>query len=166
MMLIESLLELCRQSGVKLRTAESCTAGGVAAAIASVSGASDVLERGWITYSNQAKMDELGVSENDLKHDGAVSQTVVEAMALGGSGNHIVCVALSGIAGPSGGSKEKPVGTVWIAVAYGSHNVQSYCYHFKGERSDVQQQAVKQALEDCWSICSEQSKQRSVHEDA
>ncbi|MDQ6973756.1 MAG: CinA family protein [Mariprofundaceae bacterium] len=166
MMSVESLLTLCRQLGVKLRTAESCTAGAVAAAIASVSGASDVLDRGWVTYSNQAKIDELSVPEPYLKQYGAVSQPVVEAMAQAGSDDGILCVALSGIAGPSGGSLEKPVGTVWIAVAYGQAYVQSTCYHFKGERVDIQQQAVRQALEDCWCVCYEQGKQRGVDANA
>jgi len=161
MMSVESLLQLCRQSGVKIRTAESCTAGAVAAAIASVSGASDVLDRGWITYSNQAKIDALSVPESYLKQYGAVSQPVVEAMAQGGSDDGSLCVALSGIAGPSGGSKEKPVGTVWIAVAYGQHYVTSSCYHFRGQRAEVQQQAVTQALNDCERVAKEQG---SIHE--
>lgn len=146
MMSVESLLQLCRQSGVKIRTAESCTAGAVAAAIASVSGASDVLDRGWVTYSNQAKIDELSVPESYLKQYGAVSQPVVEAMAQGGSDDGILCVALSGIAGPSGGSIAKPVGMVWIAVAYGKTYVQSCCYQFEGGRAAVQSLAVKQAV--------------------
>jgi len=155
---IEALLRSCRQKSIKIRTAESCTAGAVAAEIASVSGASDVLDRGWITYSNQAKMDELSVPKQALEVYGAVSQQVVEAMAQGGYDKDMICVALSGIAGPSGGSVEKPVGTVWIAVAYGNISgntyVQSHCYHFDGQRSEVQSQAVEQAIQDMMNVCS------------
>jgi len=159
---IEILLRSCRQKSIKIRTAESCTAGAVAAEIASVSGASDVLDRGWITYSNQAKMDELSVPKQALEVYGAVSQQVVEAMAEGGCDKYMMCVALSGIAGPSGGSVEKPVGTVWIAVAYGNADenisgntyVQSHCYHFDGQRSEVQNQAVEQAIQDMMTVCS------------
>jgi len=149
---VESLLQVCRESGLKLRTAESCTAGAVAAMLASVSGASDVLDRGWITYSNQAKTDELGVSSELLLKHGAVSEAVVCAMASGGlrSGNDmsadIVCVALSGIAGPSGGTPDKPVGTVWMAVALPSGEVLAEKYVFQGTRIDIQRQATEQAI--------------------
>jgi len=158
---VQDLLTICRQQGIKIRTAESCTAGAVAAEIASVAGASDVLDRGWITYSNQAKTDELSVPEKTLETSGAVSQAVVEAMAQGGGGKNVMCVALSGVAGPGGGSIEKPVGTVWIAVAYGDEYVRSCCYHFKGGRSEVQRQAVCQAIHDMMMVCTRMYKRGS-----
>ena len=144
---IQALLQRCRASGVMLRTAESCTAGAIAAAIASASGASDVLDRGWVTYSNQAKIDELGVSESLLTDYGAVSREVVTAMAVGGCDANILCVAVSGIAGPNGGSVEKPVGTVWIATAMKPHSVQARVYHFSGARHEIQRQTVAQAMQ-------------------
>ena len=144
---IERLLMLCRQHQVMLRTAESCTAGAVAACIATVAGASDVLDRGWITYSNQAKMDELAVSESCLKQHGAVSQAVVEAMAQGGADEHALCISISGIAGPGGGTVEKPVGTVWMAICWPTRSIlHAECYQFHGERAEIQQQAVDQAI--------------------
>jgi len=142
-----TLLQRCRAYGVMLRTAESCTAGAIAAGIASVSGASDVLDRGWVTYSNQAKMEELGVPELLLTDYGAVSREVVMAMAEGGCDTNILCVAVSGIAGPSGGSVEKPVGTVWIATAMKPYPVQARAYHFSGTRHEVQRQTVAQAMQ-------------------
>jgi len=145
---VERLLQRCRELGLKLRTAESCTAGAVAAEIASVSGASDVLDRGWVTYSNQAKMDELGVSSSLLEKHGAVSEPVVKAMATGGTGRDedCICIAISGIAGPGGGTDEKPVGTVWMAVSYPEQGVQSKKFLFYGERAKIQAQAVDAAI--------------------
>jgi len=143
---IEALLASCRQCGLSLRTAESCTAGGIAAAIASVAGASDVLDRGWITYSNRAKCEELGVAEALIEAHGAVSREVVEAMALGGSAENAVCIAVSGIAGPGGGSKDKPIGTVWMAVTMSEGSCISQCHHFPGDRRDIQKASVGQAI--------------------
>ncbi|MDQ6955607.1 MAG: CinA family protein [Mariprofundaceae bacterium] len=145
---VERLLQRCRELNLKLRTAESCTAGAVAAEIASVSGASDVLDRGWITYSNQAKMDELGVSSSLLEKYGAVSEPVVKAMAIGGAGSdeHCICIAISGIAGPDGGTDEKPVGTVWMAVSYPEQGIQTKKFLFDGERAQIQAQAVDAAI--------------------
>jgi len=146
---IERLLQLCRQSGIKLRTAESCTAGAVAATLASVAGASDVLDRGWVTYSNQAKMDELGVAMDILVKYGAVSEPVVRAMAEGGVNQqeNTCCIGISGIAGPSGGSSEKPVGTVWMAVSCPKQGVQTKKFLFQGDRMQIQAQAVAAAVD-------------------
>jgi len=143
---IGALLAACRQRGLLLRTAESCTAGGIAAAIASVAGASDVLDRGWITYSNRAKCEELGVADDLIALHGAVSREVVEAMAAGGAGENAMCVAVSGIAGPGGGTKDKPVGTVWMAVAMPEGACVSRCFHFSGTRSEIQTASVGQAI--------------------
>lgn len=142
----EKLLQLCRQRGLKLRTAESCSAGAIAAEIASVPGASDVLDRGWITYSNEAKCEELDVAASLIDKHGAVSREVVLAMAMGGASEHAICVAVSGIAGPEGGSDEKPVGTVWIAVAGGAGEPLTTCHQFSGNRAAVQRQTVSSAV--------------------
>ncbi|HKI60696.1 MAG TPA: CinA family protein [Mariprofundaceae bacterium] len=148
---VEALLQVCRQRGLGLCTAESCTAGGVAAALASVAGASDVLDRGWITYSNRAKCEELGVAPELIEAHGAVSSSVVEAMAVGGMQRaqgvgRVACIAVSGIAGPGGGSKEKPVGTVWMAVAMSDMQCISRCYHFSGDRGQIQAASIGQAI--------------------
>jgi len=145
---VELLLQRCRELGIKLRTAESCTAGAVAARLASVSGASDVLDRGWITYSNQAKMDELAVPLSLLEKHGAVSEAVVRAMAKGGANEqkHTCCIAISGIAGPSGGTIEKPVGTVWMAVSHPEKSTCTEKFLFHGDRFEVQTQAVNAAI--------------------
>jgi len=146
---VELLLQLCRESGVVLRTAESCTAGAVAARLASVSGASDVLDRGWVTYSNQSKMDELGVCSTLLESHGAVSEVVVRAMAEGAvrqQSRHVCSIAISGIAGPSGGTIEKPIGTVWMAVLPPNKGIQTKKFLFQGSRSEIQQKAVDAAI--------------------
>ena len=144
---IELLLQRCRERGLKLRTAESCTAGAIAAAIASVPGASDVLDRGWITYSNEAKCEELNVSPSLISEYGAVSREVVLAMAEGGASKQAICVAVSGIAGPDGGSDEKPVGTVWIGIAGGGYAPVAESYLFSGDRAEVQRQTVSSAID-------------------
>ncbi len=147
---VAKLLALCREKGLLLRTAESCTAGGIAAAIASEAGASDVLDRGWVLYSNRAKYEELGVKQDLIDRCGAVSREVVQAMAVGGMAKpapcHSVCVAVSGIAGPGGGTSDKPVGTVWLAVAMSETDIVSRCYRFSGDRADIQAAAIEQAI--------------------
>lgn len=142
----EQLLYVLRRHGLKLRTAESCTAGGIAARVSRVPGASDVLERGWITYSNEAKQQMLGVDGKTLEKCGAVSGETVTAMARGGVGESAACVAVSGIAGPDGGSEEKPVGTVWMAVATPGREVLSRRFLFSGSRADIQNKAVVYAM--------------------
>lgn len=128
-------------------TAESCTGGGIAEAVTRIAGSSAWFEVGFVTYSNRQKTRVLGVAENDLQRDGAVSQSVVEGMARGAqqlSGAQYA-VAVSGVAGPDGGSVAKPVGTVWIAWAHGTQ-VQSACWQFAGDRQAVRQQTVQAAL--------------------
>jgi PncC family amidohydrolase len=144
---VERLLQLCRERGLKLRTAESCTAGAIAAGIAAVPGASDVLDRGWITYSNEAKCEELGVEPALIDEHGAVSREVVLAMVEGGAADRALCVAVSGIAGPDGGSDEKPVGTVWIAMAGGGYAPVAKPHLFSGDRAAVQCQTVSSAID-------------------
>jgi nicotinamide-nucleotide amidase len=113
------LLEVCRARGLKLATAESCTGGLVAAAITDIAGSSDVFDRGFVTYSNAAKEAMLGVPTETLQRHGAVSRETAEAMAQGAVAHSeaSLAVAVTGIAGPGGGSAEKPVGLVHFAAA-------------------------------------------------
>lgn len=113
------LLDVCRARKIKLATAESCTGGLVAAALTEIAGSSDVFDRGFVTYSNAAKEKMLGVSADILKRFGAVSRETADAMAQGALAHSdaAVTVAVTGIAGPGGGSAEKPVGLVHFAAA-------------------------------------------------
>ena len=115
----EQLLRAFRAGGLRLATAESCTGGLIAAALTEVPGCSDVVDRGFVTYSNEAKRDLLGVSEALLAAPGAVSEPVARAMAEGALARSAadVAVAVTGVAGPGGGSAEKPVGLVHLAAA-------------------------------------------------
>lgn len=112
-------LELCRAKKLKLVTAESCTGGLIAAALTEIPGSSDVLERGFVTYSNAAKESDLGVAAELIRRHGAVSEEAVRAMAEGAlkASPADLSVAVTGIAGPDGGSREKPVGLVYFAAA-------------------------------------------------
>ncbi len=112
------LLALCRLKTIKIATAESCTGGLIAAALTAVAGSSDVFERGFVTYSNEAKSDLLGVAPGMIVANGAVSAEVAAAMAQGAvrNSNAQVSVAVTGVAGPGGGSEEKPVGLVHLAT--------------------------------------------------
>ena len=147
MMLSERLGKVCLAQGVAVTAAESCTGGGVAAAITDVSGSSAYFETGYVTYSNATKTRLLGVPEAILEQHGAVSQAVVEAMVQGAcqdSGAELG-VAISGVAGPSGGTPDKPVGLVWFAwSAHGRISTESCC--FPGGRGEVREQAVRHAL--------------------
>jgi len=113
------LLNLCRARNLRIATAESCTGGLVAAALTEIAGSSDVVDRGFVTYSNGAKEDMLGVPAATLKRHGAVSGQTAAAMAAGALTNSAadIAVAVTGIAGPGGGSKQKPVGLVYFAAA-------------------------------------------------
>ena len=114
------LLDTCRSHGLKLATAESCTGGLVAGLLTSIAGASDVFDRGFVTYSNEAKVELIGVAEAILRTHGAVSEATALAMAegtLAAANSAQMALAVTGIAGPAGGSVEKPVGLVCIAVA-------------------------------------------------
>ncbi|MDY0251133.1 MAG: CinA family protein [Pseudomonas sp.] len=138
--------QLCSQNAC-VTTAESCTGGGIAEAITRIAGSSAWFEVGFVTYSNRQKTCVLQVPESDLQRDGAVSQSVVEGMARGAqqlSGAQYA-VAVSGVAGPGGGSPDKPVGTVWLAWTHGIQ-VQSGCWHFTGDRQAIRQQTVQAAL--------------------
>ena len=142
----EQVVAALRREGLGLRSVESCTAGAIAARIARLPGASDVLDRAWVTYSNEAKCDEVGVSADLVDKHGAVSEPVVKAMAEGGSDERHACVAVSGIAGPDGGTADKPVGTVWVAVAVPDHMLEARCFRLKGSRSEIQAATVMSSL--------------------
>lgn len=141
----------CRARGWRLATAESCTGGLASAAVTSVAGSSDWFDRGFVTYSNAAKSDLLGVNPELFAQVGAVSPEVAGAMALGARqrAGVEVAVAITGIAGPGGGTAEKPVGTVWFGLAWKEGDaVQSETRHalFKGDRDSVRLQAAEFAL--------------------
>lgn len=114
-----AVLDVCRARGLKVATAESCTGGLVAGALTEIAGSSDVVDRGFVTYSNEAKQQMLGVPADTIKKFGAVSRETAEAMAIGaiGASGADVVIAITGIAGPTGGSADKPVGLVHFAAA-------------------------------------------------
>lgn len=129
-------------------TAESCTGGGIASAITEIAGSSGWFDRSFVTYTNEAKQEMLGVSTATLAEHGAVSEAVVLEMARGAlARSHAdLAVSVSGIAGPGGGSMTKPVGTVWFAWVTRSGRAEALLARFEGDRHAVRQQAVGQAL--------------------
>ena len=147
----EALLDLCRLRKLKIAAAESCTGGWIAKALTDIAGSSQWLECGFVTYSDAAKVRDLGVSVDTLARCGAVSEPVVREMAVGAlrvTGSD-VAVAVSGIAGPDGGTAEKPVGTVWFCVA--ARRGTALTHHcelkrFDGDRAAVRECAVAHAL--------------------
>ena len=140
---------VARRRGIMIATAESCTGGGIAAAITRVPGSAKWFDRGFVTYHNLAKHQMLGVREATLHRYGAVSEAVARQMAAGAlrRSQADVSVSVTGIAGPGGGSKEKPVGTVWFAWAAKGAEVQSRMFRFKGDRYEVRRQTVAMALQ-------------------
>lgn len=145
---VAALLDLYRQNGLKIATAESCTGGLIAATLTAIPGSSDVFERGWVTYSNAAKSENLGVPPDLIADKGAVSSEVAEAMAQGvlHRAQADVAVSVTGIAGPGGGSAEKPVGLVFIGLARKDGWSQVERCEFPGTRDDVRRHAVARAL--------------------
>jgi nicotinamide-nucleotide amidase len=139
----------CRRRGVMVATAESCTGGLVAEAITRVAGSSAWFDRGFVTYSYAAKTDLLGVDAALIAVHGAVSEPVALAMAEGAlvASSARVAVALTGIAGPGGGTPAKPVGTVWIAWAARGEPAQARIFHFGGDRAAVRLQSAEVALQ-------------------
>lgn len=145
----ESLLAQCRDKGVMVATAESCTGGLIAGLLTEIAGSSDVVDRGFVTYSNEAKVAMLGVHEEVIKTYGAVSEAVAKEMAQGAleHSRAQLSVAVTGVAGPGGGSAEKPVGTVHLAVAREGRGTQHVKCVFDGSRADVRMQTVEKAIE-------------------
>ena len=141
------LARLLLHKGWFLATAESCTGGLIAAACTDLAGSSNWFERGFVSYSNTAKCEVLGVDPALIERHGAVSEPVVRAMASGALAHSQaqVAIAVTGVAGPGGGSPEKPVGTVWLAWAT-PLGVTSELQHFPGDRAAVRQATVQHAL--------------------
>ncbi|MFM1870404.1 MAG: hypothetical protein RLY99_1148 [Pseudomonadota bacterium] len=132
-----------------LSTAESCTGGLVAAAITELAGSSDWFERGYVTYSNSAKSEDINVSQELIAQHGAVSDQVARAMAIGAkqSSNSDIALSITGIAGPTGGSIEKPVGTVCFAWILANNAIYSETKLFSGNRQEIRAQACEFSLE-------------------
>lgn len=131
-------------------TAESCTGGMIAEALTEVAGSTAWFDRAFITYSYESKQEMIGVNLKTIQRHGAVSKECVEEMALGAlkRSNAKVSVACSGIAGPGGGSSDKPVGMVWLAWAkVGASSVQAQCFQFDGDRQSVRMQTTEEALQ-------------------
>jgi nicotinamide-nucleotide amidase len=147
--LAETVLDLCRRRSWKLATAESCTGGMIAAALTDIAGSSDVVERGFVTYSNEAKTDLLGVPAALIAQHGAVSQPVAAAMVTGALSHAPVDLAVSvtGVAGPGGGSPDKPVGLVHFGAARKGAPVKTERQIFSGDRDQVRALATRRALE-------------------
>lgn len=148
--------ELAQQLGARLQaqslkivTAESCTGGMLSQAITSIPGSSAWFERGFVTYSNQSKSDLLNVQSSTIERHGAVSEQVAHEMAEGAltHSQADVSIAITGVAGPDGGTKDKPVGLVWFGFAIKGHGVHCVSQHFAGDRTAVREQATHYALD-------------------
>ena len=149
--LAEEVGRAARAAGWRIVTAESCTAGWIAKALTDVPGSSQWVDSGYVTYSNTAKMRDVGVSERTLAEHGAVSEATVREMANGArrAAGVEMAIAVSGIAGPDGGTAERPVGTVWFAAATpGAQGPATTCElrNFTGNREQVRRQSVDHAL--------------------
>ena len=143
------------KKSLTLATAESCTGGAIGALLTSLAGSSAWFNGGVISYSNASKIKLLNVNPDAIDSYGAVSQAVVEAMAIGGCQalGADLCVAVSGVAGPGGGTFAKPVGSVWIAWCGPEQRLTSGLYHFDGERTQIQRAAVRMALQGVINQC-------------
>lgn len=143
----ETIIDLLREQQLTLSLVESCTGGMIASRIVNVPGASDVFLNGFVTYSNESKNNLVGVKKKTLKKHGAVSKKCAKQMAKGGrlvSGTDI-CLSVTGIAGPDGGTEEKPVGTVFIGCSLGDRTIVKEC-HFNGNRARIREQTTAHAL--------------------
>ncbi len=147
--LAEAVLAQHRRAGRKLATAESCTGGAIAAALTEIAGSSDVFERGFVVYSNEAKNELLGVPAALIASHGAVSEEVAAAMATGALAHSRadIAVSVTGIAGPSGGTPTKPVGLVYVGCARRGGVAAVERHVFPGDRAAVRAATVKRALE-------------------
>jgi len=142
----ETLMQKLKAINLKVRFAESCTGGGLSERLSRLSGASEVLDSSWITYSNDAKHKLLRVSRRLIAKHGAVSREVVEAMAQAGCDKAHACVSVSGIAGPDGGSEGMPVGTIWMAAALPDGSMHAQCSYFSGSRAEIRKKTVNYAF--------------------
>lgn len=154
--LVQAASETLRAQKLKLATAESCTGGMISAAFTDLSGSSDIFDRGFVTYSNEAKISMLGVTSSTLEAYGAVSEQTAREMCEGTLKNSLadVTIAVTGIAGPSGGTEEKPVGLVYIGLARKSGDTRIFKHIFAGDRQAVRQLTVEQALEHLMQLIS------------
>ena len=149
----ETVIEQLRAANLSIATAESCTGGLIGKMLTDVPGSSDVYAGGWVTYSNEMKTQQLGVTPEAIEEHGAVSRTVVRQMAQGtiARSDADLAVAITGIAGPDGGSSDKPVGTVWIGLAFRNSNadveVEARCLLLSGARPLIRDRAAKSALQ-------------------
>ena len=145
---VEQLAQALLERQWMLATAESCTGGMIAAACTDLAGSSQWFERGFITYSNEAKTEQLGVDASLIAANGAVSEVVARAMAFGAVrySRARVSVAVTGVAGPTGGSKDKPVGTVWFGFSIDGR-LDSETHRFDGDRAAVRQATVAHAID-------------------
>jgi len=145
---IEQLAKKLIDAELVMATAESCTGGGIAQALTAISGSSQWFDSGLVTYSNEAKQRLLGVPIELIVDWGAVSEPVAKSMAEGAANQDGVdlAVAVTGVAGPTGGTKEKPVGTVWIAWKLQNHQTEAHCYRFDGDRSEIRQATINAAI--------------------
>lgn len=154
------ILERARQLEIRIVTAESCTGGMIAAALTDIAGSSDVFERGFVTYSNEAKQELLGVRAASLSAFGAVSQQVAGEMAEGALAHAHAEMALSvtGIAGPGGGTAEKPVGLVWFGLAVKGKPLHTVRQQFAGpDRAAIRAAATEFGLELLWRALGDQA---------
>lgn len=146
---VDRLLKACIERKIMLVTAESCTGGLLAGCLTAVPGSSQAFERGFVTYSNEAKTESLGVPPELIRSHGAVSREVAEAMAAGAIAHSRadLAAAVTGTAGPDGGSPEKPVGLVWIGLARRGTGPVAHRNVFAGDRADIRGQTVNAAIE-------------------
>ena len=146
--LVTRLADLACQKGVRICTAESCTGGLIAKTLTDLAGSSDWFECGFVTYSNRSKTAMIGVPESVIDEYGAVSEAVATAMANGalGNGEVQIAIAVTGVAGPGGGSADKPVGTVWIAVASEKQAIAKK-HLFAGDREAIRNATMLSAIE-------------------
>jgi len=144
----EALLAACREAGVTLATAESCTGGLIAATLTAIAGSSDVVDRGFVTYSNEAKIEMLGVPADLIASVGAVSEPVASAMAAGAVGHSraTIAVSVTGVAGPGGGSPQKPVGLVCLGLARRGAATRTEHRVFAGDRTAIRLATVARAF--------------------
>ncbi|HWI10713.1 MAG TPA: CinA family protein [Burkholderiaceae bacterium] len=154
--LVLALAQALRAAGLRLATAESCTGGLIAAACTAVAGSSDWFERGFVTYSNAAKTEAIGVDAALIAAHGAVSEEVALAMAQGALAHSPadLAVAVTGIAGPGGATPGKPVGTVWVALARRGAPAQADLLQLQGDRAAVRAQTVEYALQRLLALAS------------
>ena len=145
----QKLLHLCRTAGQMIVTAESCTGGLIAGCLTEIPGSSDVVERGYVCYSNAAKTEQLGVEAELIDRHGAVSAEVADAMANGALQRSLATLAVSvtGIAGPEGGTPNKPVGLVYLGMALKSGKSSVVRHVFEGDRRTVREATIEKALD-------------------